>query len=377
MSMAHGELDWRTLVTEVPREPFLPEVIWVDGPGRTFVPVSRAQDPQRWAELTDGDQPVITQVDDGEVAPGMPGVIPTSSASMPTVVAGMLDAADIEPGDRVLEIGTGTGWNAALLSRRVGDSGWVVSIEIDAGVAEDARHALATVGAEVEVITGNGEDGYPSGAPYERVLATVAARRVPRAWIDQTRPGGLVVTPWGSDYCNGTLLRLRIDPDGAAVGRFAAGYAFMRLRGQRRYLVNGDGTALDTSTADHSAADLDGMDVYRMITPDEAAFTIGLTVPDCRLLYEEDRRGEGHHVVELHDFDTKSWAQLDVDLRRNGGFDVFQQGPRHLWDEVLGAYRWWLDHGRPEVPRFGMTVTPEAQMVWLDAPDGEHRWTVG
>lgn len=373
-----GEADWRALLAEVPREPFLPEIIWTDGPGRTFVPVSRSAEPARWAELTEGDQPVITQVDDGELDPGLPGVLPSSSASQPSIVAAMLDAAEVHPGAAVLEIGTGTGWNAAMLARRVGPSGRVVSVEIDRQVAEHARHALAAAEAEAEVIIGDGEDGWPPGAPYDRVLATVAAREIPRAWIEQTRPGGLVVAPWGTDYSTGTLLRLRVQPDGIATGDLREGFAFMRLRGQRRYAVNPAGTELDASTAEHSLAEVDGTDVYRMITTGEAGFTIGLRVPDCRLLVEQDARGERHHVVELHDLTTGSWALLDVDLTtRDDGFDVHQHGPRRLWAEVLAGYRWWQDHGRPELARFGVTITPQAQTVWLDRPDGEHCWTVG
>lgn len=371
------DTDWRTLIAEVPREPFLPDVIWTDGPGRSFVPVSRADDPQRWEELTAGDQAVITQVDDGELALGAPGVIPTSSASMPSVVARMLDEAEIAPGHRVLEIGTGTGWNAALLARRVGDHGRATSVEVDPEVADQARQALAVVGADVEVITGDGEDGYPPGAPYDRVLATVGARTIPQAWIAQTAPGGLVIAPWGTDYSGGTLLRLRVQTDGKAAGELATGYAFMRLRAQRRHLANADGTELDTPSANHSVTDLSGPDLYRMISADEAAFTIGLQVPGCRLLYEEDRRGEGHHVVELHDVDSKSWALVDVDLARAGGFDVYQRGPRRLWNEAVAGYRWWQDHGRPDVSDFQVTVTPDEHLVQMDGPDGMHRWSVG
>lgn len=369
--------DWRDLVAEVPREPFLPEVIWVDGPGRTFVPVSRSEDPDGWTAATEGNQPVITQVDDGE-APGGPGELPTSSISMPSVVADMLDATNVQPGQSVLEIGTGTGWNAALLARRVGPSGRVVSVEIDPAVAEAARKPLAGVHsgnpASLEVITGDGEQGWPPGAPYDRVLATVAARIIPWAWIAQTRPGGLVVTPFGSDYANSVLARLTVGA-GEATGRFVPGFAFMRLRSQRRYLVpRSDG---DLATAEHSVAEVKGRDILAMISVDDAQFTIGVRVPDCYLLIGEEARGERHHVIELHDVATGSWAEIDVDVPgHDGAFDVHQAGPRRLWDEVLAAYRWWQANGEPRVDRFGMTVTPEDQVIWLDDPDGDHRWVL-
>lgn len=377
MSRRGPHTDWHELVAEVPREPFLPEVVWVDGPGRTFVPVSCAEEPGQWARATAGDQPVITQVDDGEGGPRAAGVIPTSSASMPSVVAGMLDALEVREGHSVLEIGTGTGWHAALLGRRVGAKGRVVSVEIDPQVADAARRALAKVGAKVDVVTGDGEHGYPEAGPFDRVIATAAARVIPFAWVSQTRPGGVIVTPWGTDYCPGLLARLTVGPAGVASGRFEPGYAFMRLRSQRRYLVNPDGTELDTARADRSVTELNGSDVYRMITASEAAFAIGFLVPRCRMLYEEDRRGERHHVVELHDHVSGSWALVDVDLpAQESGFDVYQYGSRWLWDEATAAYRWWLDHGSPGAARFGMTVTAESQSVWLGSPGGCHCWRI-
>jgi SAM-dependent methyltransferase len=124
----------------------------------------------------------------------------TSSASMPTVVAQMLTALQIEPGMRVLEIGTGTGYNAALLAHRLGASA-VVSVEIGPTVAKHARDALAAAGyGAIRVITGDGAQGYPPGAPYDRVISTAAAAEMPYAWMAQTNPGGLVLTPWGTAY---------------------------------------------------------------------------------------------------------------------------------------------------------------------------------
>jgi protein-L-isoaspartate O-methyltransferase len=96
----------------------------------------------------------------------------------------------------VLEIGTGTGWNAALLCKRVGKRGRVVSIEVDPLIAQAAWSALARAGYSPLVITADGVDGHPDGAPYDRVLATAAVREiVPRAWLGQTRPDGIIVTP--------------------------------------------------------------------------------------------------------------------------------------------------------------------------------------
>lgn len=352
---------WRDLLHEVPRDGFLPDVIWTDAPGRSYVPVSRTRDPDRWSALADGDVPVVTQVDDGQTTDA--GVFPSSSISQPSVVATMLDALDVRPGHRVLEIGTGTGWNAALLDRRAGPDGSVVSVEIDEALADAARSALAAVESRATVVVGNGESGYALGAPWDRLISTAAARHIPRAWLDQTADGGVVVTPWGTDYCQ-TLARLTKRGDTAS-GTVTPGVAFMRLRSQRRLTANPDGVPLDISRADRSHAPVSGMDIYRMITAAEAAFTIGLHVPNCRLLWDEDARGEGCHTVELHDAAGGSWSVIEADVPADRT-TVYQHGPRRLWDEVLTSYRWWERTGQPRPDRYGITLTPTGEHVWLD-----------
>ncbi|MGH3935752.1 MAG: methyltransferase domain-containing protein, partial [Pseudonocardiaceae bacterium] len=199
--MVHTRMGWQELIAEVPRDPFIPDTIWVDidagHPQSGFVALSKQDDPQRWWELVGANEPVITQVDEGLTAVGDTGWSPSSSCSKPSIVADMLDALDVHPGHSVLEIGTGTGWNAALLCKRIGQRGRVVSIEVDPLIAQAARTALTHAGYSPLVITADGADGYPDGAPYDRVLATAAVCEiVPRAWLDQIRAGGLIVTPW-------------------------------------------------------------------------------------------------------------------------------------------------------------------------------------
>src|SRR5437016_377090 len=111
----------------------------------------------------------------------------------------MLDSLDVQSGHSALEIGTGTGWNAALLSQRVGDTGRVVSVEVDSEVAQCARRALKAAGYTPLVVTADGTQGYAPAAPYDRVINTASVHTIPRAWIDQTKPGGVIVTPWGTD----------------------------------------------------------------------------------------------------------------------------------------------------------------------------------
>ncbi len=118
-----------------------------------------------------------------------------SSLSQPTMVAIMLDQLDVHPGHRVLEIGAGTGYNAALLSHIVGDNGQVTTIEFDPGVADRARLTLGALDPRVHVVTGDGEVGFPDRAPFDRIIATVGAWDIAPAWWDQLRADGLLVAP--------------------------------------------------------------------------------------------------------------------------------------------------------------------------------------
>lgn len=171
------------------------------------MPLHRERDPDRWLRLAYAGGGVVTQVNDGcPSGPGCGGSMPSNSASSPAVVAVMLAALDVRAEHHVLEIGTGTGYNAALLAHRLGAER-ITSIEIDPDVATRARTALSNSGfGAVTVVTGEGAIGYPSGAPYDRVVVTAACHRVPYSWVAQARPGGRIVVPWADAYAGGLTL---------------------------------------------------------------------------------------------------------------------------------------------------------------------------
>lgn len=358
---------WDDIFTATPRESFVPDLIWVEGAGGHKA-VSRAEQPDLWAKAVASDDPVVTQVDDGTTEPGGTPELVTSSSSARGVVRGMLERLDLHPGMRVLEIGTGTGWNAALLARRVGDNGAVVTIEIDPAIAEHAASRLKAAGChDVTIITGDGSLGWPATAPYDRVIATAAVQRVPYEWVRQTAPGGVILTPFRSEYRNGALLSLQVGDDDTASGRIVDTSAFMAVRSQR---PASDPLASIVNPAEVVAADRSATTLhpYEPTSHYDGSFVVGLLVPSCRLIVESDPAGDPQdYAAWFIDPGSGSWALLKHE-RGAKTFPVRQHGPRRLWDEVEQAHTWWTQAGRPEMTRFGVTVTAGSQHVWLDEP---------
>ncbi|MGH3709146.1 MAG: protein-L-isoaspartate O-methyltransferase family protein, partial [Pseudonocardiaceae bacterium] len=254
-----------------------------------------------------------------------------------------------------------TGYTAALLAHYLG-AGNVTTIEIDPVLAARAQAALATAGyGEVTVLTDDGARGHPAGAPFDRVLSTVAAPRVPYAWVAQTRLGGLVVTPWGSAYKPAGLLSLSVDSDGTATGGLVnTTISFMELRDQRIPRPKITDVVRDTDVPEVSDTDLHASHVAN----DDAPFTIALQVPDCHVEYVAATNDDGHWCAWFLDPGTRSWARFDYQpgTRR---WPVHQFGPRRLWDEITTAYHRWEHLGRPAATRWRFTITPHRQRVKL------------
>jgi protein-L-isoaspartate(D-aspartate) O-methyltransferase len=123
-----------------------------------------------------------------------------SSVSQPSMIASMLEMLEVQLGSRVLEIGTGSGYNAALLATLAGEVGRVVTVEIDEQLAETARSQLASAGfGRVEVQVGDGRAGWPSLAPYDRIIVSASSPGPEQSWMDQLEAGGRMVVPIARD----------------------------------------------------------------------------------------------------------------------------------------------------------------------------------
>lgn len=157
--------------------------------------------------------------------------VPISSASQPAIVAIMLEQLRAQPGMRVLEIGAGTGYNAALLAELVGPSGAVTTLDIDRDIVDEAaEHLVASGYGQVRAVVGDGALGWATGAPYDRIILTVGAGDIAPAWFDQLMDGGLLVLPlWLGGGQASVAMRKRA---GVFTSESVAPCGFMRLRGQ-------------------------------------------------------------------------------------------------------------------------------------------------
>ena len=155
-----------------------------------------------------------------------------SSLSQPLVVAIMLELLKLEPGQRVLEIGLGSGYNTALMAAMVGETGWVTGIDIEAWLVERAKSNLTKVGlANVTAVFDDGANGYLSNAPYDRIMITAGVWEFPQAWLDQLSPTGRVLLPLNMGGASTLLLRLE-KVDNRLEGAVAGMMNFISMRGQ-------------------------------------------------------------------------------------------------------------------------------------------------
>jgi protein-L-isoaspartate O-methyltransferase len=350
---------------------FLPDLMWpYDTERHTSVAVHKAEDPDTWYAAADSNSPIVTQWDDGKHKGREPGTLSTSSSSMPSVVYSLLGDLAADEGMRVLDVGTGTGETAGALTHRCGQQ-QVATIEVDPAVSAHARERLCRAGLYPEVIIGDGFAGHGAGRPYDRILATVGMRKIPPAWIEQTRPGGLIVAPWGTGFTNGDAVARLTVADGRASGHFSGHVEFMKLRAQRLSSpVHHDyvrDVIMDSDESTTSLTEAEFVTGQYTTLP----FVLGLRVPRCVQVVAG--RWDGQRPVWFYSVSDRSWACVRFLVGEEAR--VWQSGPRRLWDEVYEAYRWWADQGSPDVTRFGLTVTPDGHRAWLDDP--ANSWGVG
>ncbi|HZU15505.1 MAG TPA: methyltransferase domain-containing protein [Candidatus Dormibacteraeota bacterium] len=347
---------WRRAVERVPRHVLVPRFYERQNGRFELIDGANEEQRERWLHAVyDPFESLVTEYDPVTM-------YPTSSATMPYIVLSLLEALDAEPGHRVLDVGTGSGYSAALLCERVGFEN-VTTIDIGVEVVQLARERLRQAGYAPTVVCDDAYHGHAPNAPFDRIVSTVGLDHVPNSWLTQTRPGGVIVATLPE-----TTVRLVRRADGSAEGRFIAGFQFMWLRGHApahepdQVLERLVGAGGETRSTD---VDLEALLLGRELP---AFWSLGklLVMPrDVVLALDGTRKA----YVDARD---RSWMVLDPERGT-----VTQGGPRRIWDALERLYDKLEALGRPASQRFGLTVHSDgSHVVWLDSPDSEHRWTL-
>jgi len=154
--------------------------------------------------------------------------------SQPTTVMNMLQHLDLKKGQKILEIGAGSGYNAALMKKIVGKEGKVISIEIIPELVNFAKDNLKKAKIEnIKIVKADGSRGYPKEGPYDRIVCTAASPKIPEAWKKQLKDKGIILAPVGDKYGQTLLKVKRI----SKVFEFSelGDYLFVPLRGKQGF----------------------------------------------------------------------------------------------------------------------------------------------
>jgi methyltransferase of ATP-grasp peptide maturase system len=361
---------WRRAIEQVPREQFLGGRVYrcIDGPGATlWEPTTPGEIGQAaWLELAYENTTWVTQLDGhDQTATGKVQGAPTSSSTLPGLVVQMLEDLDVHDGDRVLEIGTGSGYSTALLCQRLG-GGLITSIEVDEGVAARAAMALRVAGHAPTLVTGDGLAGHPDNGPYDRIIATCSVRTIPDAWLTQTRPGGRILTTLSGWLYGSGLVNLEVTGGGRAEGRFLPGtVSFMPARAHAAPTLTQvpprEGESRPARYGPEILADWMGRFLAQLAAPgaQNAHLSGDEDTPPADLLIDQA---------------TGSYAWLTA--KPEGAWTVIQDGPTRLWDQIEQTITAWQEASAPPQHEFVISVTPAAQTVRLNPPRVRLEWTL-
>jgi protein-L-isoaspartate(D-aspartate) O-methyltransferase len=357
------ELRVREAFLQVPRHAFL-QRYYEGRVVRTAPPLSDKAEWHTWLASMYRDQALTTEIDERG--------LPTSSSSQPSVMAALLEELSTQPGHTILEIGTGTGYNAALLATLVGDPHLITTVDINPALVDAAHRSIEhIVGPGVSIHTWNGIDGYAPHAPYDRIIATGSYLPIPQAWIAQLKPEGKLVMDLRG-HLSGGLLTLTKHTDGTATGAFLSKWqhiGFMQLRSpqnafasppsiqgyqqfplvEKIHLADNEQTyeyALHFSLYEH----FHGKD-------DEVNVWLQWCFPGLSIKW---KRIGLNTVTVLTDHLTSTVATLE---QKGQDIEVSVWGTRPLWSEIVNAYQGWLRTEKPGLEQYTLLVDQQGRQT--------------
>ncbi len=304
--------------------------------------------------------------------------VPVARSTRPSIMGLMLTAADVQPGHNVLEIGTGTGYNTALLAELVKPGGHVTTIELDPEIADAADSHLERAGTtDVALMVADGAAGHAAGGPYDRIVSTACVWDIPAAWVEQLKTDGLLITPlgFGTIQIGAALRRL---PGGALESVSLFTPAFLPLRGQaagpqRNTTV--PGSALHISFVETQA--LDEMRIHTLLSSDHEIAQLPLEVDrhnlgqfSYYLLFRQPpgyalityRVEEGMVAFGLTHFGWGIISPASACLVPFGDNPVVHTfGGADAYLTLAELAREWSASGQPGLAEYRLNITPVAQ----------------
>ncbi|MFE1361967.1 MULTISPECIES: methyltransferase domain-containing protein [Streptomyces] len=351
--------EWISAFEETPREVFTPR-FWRRLEGGE----------EKLYEPQDADFLDTVYTDDSLVTRWDPNGQGISSSTMPSLMALMLEKFPVRSGDRALEVGTGTGYNLALLCHRLGADN-VTSIDIDPELTATARERLADLGYQPTIVTGDGRSELPGTSAYNGILATCAVRRIPTEWLRGTAPGAPIVVNIGAG-----VACLRRTADGGAEGTFLEeAYGFMDARSSPDEPAESPLGYVDlvrSTGGNRSVIPLplgigDPHDFMRQVVfghPQE----VHLNEPDVFALQLTDENG--HRTYCLAHPASRSWARMTLE---NEAVTVQQDGPlANLASDRIQRLAEWDRAGRPAPGAYRLRVDSDG-LHTLSRGDGDAR----
>ncbi len=339
----------------VPRHPFVDHYYLHEEGTRNWTRYERDESPE-WYEQVYSDQALATRVDQHGRS--------LSSSSQPTVMATMLDALEIQPGMRVLEVGTGTGYNAALIASLVEDPHLVTTLDIDPDAIYRARQAITqVVGRGMTIEQGDGVKGYRTNAPYDRILVTASSPTVPRDWMEQLAPNGIVVCVLQPGFAMlGGLLKAQKTAE-MLKGKIFGPATFMVLRDTiytKRSIQIGFRAPLYASFP----LDPTLFPPHLIRENSDFAFFLYYDIPDLYVFQKKE---------DLF-FSTEMFPQGYVVFRQPPASQVELRGDHScacaLWNRLVRAYSLWLHCGRPAITQYHFEMDNDSQSLSVPTPFG-------
>ena len=363
---AEGSLrnpQWRAAVERVPRHVFIPEFFRqvMTGSGVAWMPVMTGVIPDdEWLELAYRNETWVTQLDERTRPADAQGAVitgnPTSSSTLPGLVVAMLEDLNVADNDTVLEIGTGSGYSTALLSERMGPEN-VVSIEADTGIAERASAAIHAAGYSPVLVTGDGLVGFAHRSPYSKLIATCSVRSIPAAWIDQTAPGGTILTTISGWQYGSAYVRITRHENGTAHGNFLTDtYSFMLARSHLPPALDlASITNLDSARARSSKIPPEILETWT------GRFIAQLATPGVQIVSR--KYVDGPMIDYLIDATSGSTASLIPDGA--GEYHVAESGPLSLWSQIEESIILWQRAGSPALDQFRIEINSNSQRIFI------------